>query len=619
MLTNRNKRLVAFTLAAAFLFMAVSPAMSVAYDVPSDLNVGPYVDSIVYKVIANQDQRILAIQAGEIEMDNSFFDPVHLPTLENDPDIDVFRTIRNGYGHITINCRDAPLNESVLRRAFAFAFDKTAVTTEIMDGFSQEHDSLVPYPSTWCVEDEFTDHYYTDQTDMGNQILDASEMFDINPSTGYRDYKGSAFDIQIEYASSSAEIAGGTAQIGVDALRRLHINAETRAADFNEYLSRIYSHGDYDMVFYALNFGSNDVDWLAYDYWSEYANVEYQNPTNFVNSTYDSYRHELLYGSSYEAIFNASREMQKILQYNVPRLVVYENEYMQGYRNDKFTGHVPDSGSYITGPWTMRKIHKLDGTFGGTVPIAISEEPDSFNIYITTSAYSITILEELWPSLYTFDQNLEPYPYLAENLLKETHDTNPDVLDGHTRFTIDMVQNATWSDGVKLTARDVAFSISYAYESAPYGNPAGSDIGDLYSAYAPTDYRVVVEFNTESYWHFSNFAYDWIIPEHIFNDDTGIGYEGWNTWNPVFDPAEPNVNAGPFTMGDFEAGEFYEINFNPLFCFAPEHINPTTTTGPTETTTTETTTFDPVLAIVAGAVGAAVVILVGGFVLLRQK
>jgi len=127
-------------------------------EIPSDLNVGPYVDTIVYKVIANQDQRILALQAGTIEMDNSFFDPVHLDTLMADPDIDIFSALRNGYGQIVINCRDAPLNESVLRRAFGYAYDKTRVTVEIMDGFSQEHDSVVPYVNGWCVEDEFTFH-----------------------------------------------------------------------------------------------------------------------------------------------------------------------------------------------------------------------------------------------------------------------------------------------------------------------------------------------------------------------------------------------------------------------------------------------------------------------------
>ncbi|MBN2228855.1 MAG: hypothetical protein JW779_04605 [Candidatus Thorarchaeota archaeon] len=615
---DRNKRLVAITLTVAFLFMAISPAISTAVDVPADLNYGPYVDKIVYKVISNQDQRILALQSGEIEMDNSFFDPVHLPTLDADPDIDIFSAIRNGYGHITINCRDYPLNISGLRRAFAFAFDKTRVTAEILDGFSQEHDSLVPYPNGWCVEDQFGYHYYTAQVAIGNQILD-DLGFDIDPVSGYRNApNGQPFDIEIEYASSSAEIAGGTAQIGVDALTALHINARTRAADFNEYISRLDSHGNYDMVFYAVNFYSNDVDWLAYEYWSEYANTPYQNPTNFRNSTYDGYRQDLLYGTTYEEIYAAAKGMQEVLQYNVPRLVCYENTYMQGYRNDKFTGHVEDLGRYITGPWTMRKIHKIDGTWGGTLPIAISEEPDSFNIYVTNSAYSAAILENLWPSLYGFGPDLNPYPDLAENMITETHAENAAVPAGHTRFIIDIVQNATWSDGTPLTANDVAFSFTYAFESGALGNPAGTDIGDLVGATAPTPYRCVIEFNTESYWHFSNFAYDTIIPQHIFNDVDGIGYAGWNTWNPVFDPDVPNVNCGPFKFTDFEAGEFYEVTWNPLFHYAPpNHDNPTT--GGETTTTTTGGGFNTMLAIVAGAVGAAVVILVGGFVLLRQK
>jgi len=607
MLSDRNKRLVAIAFVSAFLFMVLSPAISTAV-VPSNINVGPYVDKIVYKVISNQDQRVLAMQAGEIEMDNSFFDPVHYATLDADEDIAIFSALRNGYGHITINCRDWPLNETVLRQAFAFAFDKTRVTSEIMDGWSQEQDSLVPYPNGWCIEDELPFHYYTAQTVIGNTILNASELF---PFVGeYRTYRGQAFDIEIEYSSASVEIAGGTAQIGVDALKALGINARTRAADFNEYISRLDSHGLYDMVFYAYNYYSNDVDWLAYEYWSEYADTPYQNPTNFRNDTYDSVRNQLLYGTTISEVRNASSWMQRILQEQVPRLVVYENTYNQAYRTDKFTGHVPDLGRYITGPWTMRKVHELDGTTGGTLSVAISEEPDSFNIYVTNSAYSAAILENLWPALYAFGPDLNPWPDLAESMLTETHSDNPDVPAGHTRFTVDIVQNATWSDGVPLTADDVAFSMTYAFESYVYGNPAGTDIGDLVSAVAPTTFRVIIEFSTESYWHFSNFAYDTIIPKHIFNDVDGIGYAGWNTWNPVFDDAEPNVNCGPFKFTDFEAGEFYEVTWNPSFYYGIPHPPDATTPPPP---------VDWTLALIAGAVGAAVVILVGGFVLLRQK
>ena len=619
MLSSKHKRIIAFTLATVFVFMAVSPALVIAVDVPSDLNVGPYVDKIVFKVINNQDQRILALQAGEIEMDNAFFDPVHLPTLDADPDIDIFSALRNGYGHITINCRDYPLNISGFRRAFAFAFDKTAVTAEVLDGFSQEHDSLVPFPNGWCIEDELPYHYYTAQVDIGNRILD-NLGFEIDPVSGFRNAPdGTPFDVVIEYSSSSPEIAGGTAQVGVDALIALHVNAETRAADFNEYTARLDGHGDYDMVFYANNFLTNDVDWLAREYWGEYADTPYRNRCNFANASYDAWRDQLLYGTTYEEVFEAAAEMQKILHENVPRLVCYENTYMQGYRNDQFTGHVEDLAYYISGFWTMRKIHRIDGTRGGTVPVAIGQEPDSFNIYVTNSAYAGAILNNLWPSLYAYAPDLTPYPDLAESCETDTHATDPTVPEGHTRFTINVIQNATWSDGTQLTAEDVAFTFTYAFESGIYGNPAAATLTSLIAAYAPTPYTAVIEFDTESYWHFSNFAYNSIIPKHIFNDVDGIGYDGWNTWNPVFDPAEPNVNAGPFVFTDFEAGEFYEITANEDYHYYPPVDDTTSTTTTTTTTTTNGGGFNATLAIVAGAVGAAVVILVGGFVLFRQR
>jgi peptide/nickel transport system substrate-binding protein len=184
---------------------------------------------------------------------------------------------------------------------------------------------------------------------------------------------------------------------------------------------------------------------------------------------------------------------------------------------------------------------------------------------------------------------------------------------------VDIIQNATWNDGTPLTADDIAFSYTYIFESGIYGNPAAADLGDFVAAYAPTPYRAIIEFATESYWHFSNFAYDTIIPKHIFNDVDGIGYAGWNTWNPVFDPAEPNVNCGPYIFTDYDAGEFYEISANTDYHYYPDFPDTTTTNTGTGTGTGTGTAPDMTLAIVAGAVGAAVVILVGGFVLLRQK
>ncbi|OLS29959.1 MAG: Periplasmic dipeptide transport protein precursor [Candidatus Thorarchaeota archaeon AB_25] len=540
--------------------------ISAAFEVPSDLNVGPYVDKIVYIPIADSDLRILALQVGYTVMDLTFFDPVHRPTLEADPDIDIYEAPRNGYGHLTINCDKYPLNISGLRRAFAFAFNKTRMTTEIFDGYNTEHDSLVPPTNPWCIEDDLGWHYYTNQSDIGNQILDDLN-FTIDAGTGYRlAPDGSAFEIVIEY--SSADLIGGEiVQIGVDALYSLHINASTLAGDYNEYRSRVDLHQDYDIVFYSIAFEDFDIDWLAYDYWSDYANEPNQNPTNFRNTTYDGWRSQLLFGETYEEVYEAASEMQKILHDNVPRLVIYVNTSMQGYRTDEFTGHVPDQGRYISGLWTMRKIHERGFAHGGTVLIAVNDDPDSFNFFVSNNPTSNAIFQEIWPSLYSRAPDLTAYPYLAENLLVEKHENNSEVPDGHTRFTIDIIQNATWSDGVSLTAEDVVFTFNYCNESGIYGNPAAIWLGDIHVAYAPTPYRAIIEFSTENYWHFSNFAYRYIIPKHIFNNETGIGYGGWNTWNPLWDPAEPYVTAGPFVMTDFEVGDYYELTVNPDFAF----------------------------------------------------
>lgn len=613
---THRRRVLSIVFVAAILLMVASPVLSVAaIDIPNNLNVGPYIDKVVFKMIT-EDQTILSLQAGEIDIINSFINPIHFPILDADPDISIASALRNGYSHITINCRDYPFNISAFRRAFAFAFDKTRITSEIMDGFSQEHDSVVPYPNSWCIEDDLPYHYYTAQVATGAALLDAAG-FTIDPGTGYRlAPDGTPFNVAIEYSSSNPEIAGGSAQIGVDALRALNVNAETRASDFTELMARLDNHGDYDMVFFAWNFHYNDVDWLAYTFCSEYADTLYQNPSNFKNTSFDSWRNQLLYSTSYEEVYEAAVNMQLILHYNVPMVIVYENTYMQGYRNDVYTGHVQDFGRYIAGTWTLRKIHRLDGTFGGSVTIAAGE-PETFNIFLSSTVYASTVCTELWPRLYLNGPDLNPVPYIAEKVITETHEDNPSVYDGNTRFTIDIIQNATWNDDTPITAEDVAFTFTYLLESRAFGNPVPG-LSDIISAYAPTPYRAILEFNSESYWQFSNFAFTYILPKHIFNDIDGIGYKGWNTWNPVFDPTEPFMNSGPFTLTDYELGEFYELTVNPDFCYYPQERLETSFSETTPASTTSTP-FNSALALAAGSVGAAIVILLGSTILIRGK
>ena len=570
---------ISVSLVVLLLSLTVSPVPTAAFsNLSSDLRVGPFVDEIEYIVIPESDDRIAAILTGDIEIDNENFNPSNLNLLAVDFDISIAENLRNGYGHLVINCRDYPLNISGFRRAFAFAYDKRAAQQNILLGYSQLHDSIVPATNSFCIEEDLDWHYYDADPITGNQILD-DLGFELQGDGWRTAPNGTPIDIEVSYPEVSPDIAGCCAQLGVDALVSLHIHAHLAPQDFNTYMGILASHGEYDMFFYATDFHTYDIDWLAYSYWSERANEPLENPTNFMNATYDSCRNPLLHGTTYKEVYAAAAEMQKILHYNVPLLVVYENIYMQAYRNDQFTGHVPDLGRSIAGLWTMRKIYRLDGSQGGIVAVGVDGEPDNFNIWHSTSTTSKVIFDEIYPSLYARAPDLTPYPYLATEIVIETHEDNQAVLDGHTRFTIDIIENATWSDGTPLTARDVAFSYNFPYDA----HFNGWVRGDFVSAYTLDNNTVAVDYETESFLHFNDFAYQYIVPYHIFNEDTGIGYvEAWD-WNPVFDPDDPLVTAGPFLFSNHSRGEFYELTANPDFWFTPppDHVQTSPRTSET--------------------------------------
>jgi ABC-type transport system substrate-binding protein len=537
-------------------------------------------------------------------------DPSFLPALEASENIEVANVLRNGYGYVTINCAKYPFNVTAFRRALAFALDKEAISDDVWDGLSQPQDSCVPVVNPYTIEGQLPYTYYEANVALGNSMLDAAGFAD-HDSDGVREAPdGSEFDVLVECASSS-NIAIEVGALVAEALVDLGIDATSEPTDFYEYLNRLYFHGDYDIVFLGSSFNNFDVDWLAYEFWSEYADEPYWNFPNFRNASYDSWRDQLLYATDPADVLEAALEMQKVWVYQSPMIICYENILLSAYRTDLFEGFVNDVSDGVPGWWTNNKVHlkaSEGGPFGGTFRWSNPLDLDTWNFMVSSSAYTMNVLGELYDSLIQQDSDGVDTLWLAESYTAETHGDNPAVPEGYTRFTFNMIQNATWTDGMPLTAEDVAFSLNY-FRDAP-GNPYGVDLTDMTAAYAPTTYTVVVEFNSESFWHLHTCAYKPVIPKHVF---VTVGLDNWNLWNPN-PPTETMVTSGPFNVSDYVEGEFTELSYNPNYFFGLDRTVDTTTTTPPPTTGPDLT-----MAIVAGAVGAAVVILVGGYVLMRQR
>ncbi len=598
------KRSVSVSILILIMFFSYSQSLvNAQFVLPGFSKSGPYIDKIIYNVIGSDEEQVLAIQNNEIDLIGDMINPTYLPMFEASEFIEISNVLRNGYGYIAINCAKYPFNITEFRRALAFALDKQAISDDVWDGLSVPLDSCIPMINPFSCEGHLDYNYYEANVEHGNQLLDDLGMV-IDPISGFRlTPNGDPFDVLIECALSS-NIAIEVGQKIADALTALHVDATSEPTDFYEYFPGLLPwHCDYDIVFFGESFTNFDVDWLAYEYWSEYVDEPYYNFPNWQNATYDSWRDQLLHATEYEDVYEAAFKMQEIFVHACPIIVCYENILLSAYRTDRFDGFINDVSKGVPGWWTNYKVHLKPGQtgapWGGELRWSTPLDLDTFNFMTSSSAYTNNVLQMMYDSLIRIDSEGLDVPWLAESWIAETHDDNPSVPVGNTRFTFELIQNATWSDGQPITAEDVAFTLNY-YRDAP-GNPFGVELGDMMSAYTPSQYTMIVQFNTESYWHLHNIAYLNIIPMHVFLD---LGLENWNVWDPQ-PPGMSMVTSGSFNVSDYLPGEYCELTYNQDYFFglcrneggwSPYTSLTTSVTNPglgywsTTTTTTITTT-----------------------------
>ncbi len=590
-------------------------------EVSGDIQNGPFIDKVVYKFVEEADLSY-ALLNYEADLLLGSIDIDELMVLDLDPNIELYQGFVNGYWCIDIDCRDwydAPLNSSDFRRAFAYAFDKTRVISEIMGGFSRPHDSIVPYGSPFCIEEEFDWHYYTNQAEIGNQILD-DLGYEIDPATGWRKSPSSDDFVYVNvcYYSSQEKTTGAIAQAAADALNELHVRVDVSPLNDRFYFwpppcTPIH------MLVHDANYYTHNLDWIGNTYWTEFSDVDrfFWLPHHFTNSTFDLYLEDLLSETSYSAVYDAAAEIQKLIHYNVPRLVICPKILLQPYRTDKFTGLIEDVNRGVSGLWSLCNMHSKTGSSGGSVRIGSSYMTESFNIYTADSYFSRPFLENLWPTLYSIGPNMELILNLATSITTETHADNPRVSEGHTRITMDIIHNATWSDGWPLTAEDVVFTIIYELESESFGNPAAQELRGLVYAAVQTPTRVVFEYDTESYWHSFNHAGRYIIPKHIFYGTDGIGIDGWETWNPVFNESQPHVTCGPFIM-DSATSLVCEMTKNPIYYYEAGTL-PENETTPSTSPSLTGGEFSPLQLITIGATISSSAVIVSGSIMIIRK
>jgi peptide/nickel transport system substrate-binding protein len=170
-------------------------------------------------------------------------------------------------------------------------------------------------------------------------------------------------------------------------------------------------------------------------------------------------------------------------------------------------------------------------------------EPAHLNYPLLNTRIMQEICGNIHEALLLFDWQFKPHPNLARSF-----EMSPDGLT----YTFHLRDDVTWHDGVKFTARDVAFSCG---TMLPQINPRSRNaFGQIASIVLPDDYTIVFKLKKPVNAFLISFMASNapMMPAHI--------YEGTNfRTNPYnFKP----VGTGPFKFAEWKRGEYIHLARN---------------------------------------------------------
>lgn len=185
---------------------------------------------------------------------------------------------------------------------------------------------------------------------------------------------------------------------------------------------------------------------------------------------------------------------------------------------------------------------------GGTLVVAISGDPLSFNPSISSDDNLYKPAQNLYNRLVKLDASKQVIPDAAESW---------EVSDDGMDITFHLHQNMYWTDGEALDAEDVAYTFNYIKEhSTCYFS---SKMANVASVEAVDPYTAVFHMNKPDVSIIARLGWygTFILPEHVFNN----GQE-WAE-NPA--STTPTVTSGPFTFVEYKQGESITLAANPNY------------------------------------------------------
>ena len=523
------------------------------------------------------------------------------------------------FSFFPINCRDyklasgnpnAPLNDSNWRLALSYVYGVDDKQADIYGYYgvpwnyaldnpvppAQEpwYDASVVMPDTdnetaWSI---LSSAGYTVQDYDGQPWLHRNGI-PVRPPDGPNNGK-----ITLLYSGGTwvPDGPGGGMRDNWNAFIQDYLNADgplmgIAPTDFMTMVTELMSTRDYDIVGIGLNRLGRYVDWIC-DLCHSDNDVDWGwNFFGIRDDDFDRWSEIMMASIDEDEVIEATENFtRKFINELMPWMpVITGSEFCTTARDERgdLTNVVPMDNYGPTNDWSYMTIHwkgEPNVTWpGGTVTVAMGDEPHSLNPWDEDTRYGWQIMDRALVGLTMVEpENLRNIPFVATDWeishLVSVPELN--IVDG-CRVTFWLRQDVMWHDGEPVTAHDCVANMKFLREYKPgrYSNTW------KHLVYEEVDgpYKFSAYFNESSLRYVDFVAGAALLaPEHIIEEIEGY----WEDWEPCFTsyedlgigspPAEypfmkQLVGCGPFVFDYYvrETGIGHVARFNDFFVNAP--------------------------------------------------
>ena len=291
----------------------------------------PHLDKVIYKSVSDGTSAVFELQSGSVDLLS-----VEYPVIQQ-LDVNKFNIVEtpsNSVQMLALNNDYEPFRDIRVRQAISYAVDSNEIIKTVNKGYAKRAASPI-IPSLTKLYDNSLNAAYETDIEKAKQLM---------KEAGYEN----GFSLKIT-GPSIYQVHMDTAQVIINQLKEIGINASIESVDWSTWLSNTYTNRQYEATVISVD-GTNIT---AKSYLGRYVSTADKNFVNYSSSEYDSVYAAAVTEPNEEKRNNLYKQAQQILSRDAASVYIQDISRIYVLRKG-FTGIV-NYPLYVIDLSTIRK------------------------------------------------------------------------------------------------------------------------------------------------------------------------------------------------------------------------------------------------------------------------